>query len=213
MFKHKCILFLKHSASTLSQLIAEPGPFFYTMGDTIDDAGIVDFVSDLLDKEVQAELHRLSALTGEKNKGQRPGNAKGSKCTFCAYRCFRDRTRLIAHIRSYHTKDRLYTANERCQSQWTLLLAIFNQRQSLAALQSPPDHKHLLSTSAELLKKWNPVDAVSIVYLRKSNQFELVLCLCLLLAQSVPHELLAQIELLALPSICQVRWSCSLTQS
>ena len=84
------VLLLKHSASTLSQLIAETGPIFHPMGDTIDDAGIVDFVSGLLDKEVRTELHRLSALTAERNKGPRPGNAKGSKCIFCAYRCFQN---------------------------------------------------------------------------------------------------------------------------
>ena len=143
------------------------------MDGVVVEEKVVDLVMDFVEKEVQEEVQRLSELVA-----CRPGNAKEYSCPFCPYRCFRNRKRLLDHIKTYHTKTRLYTANVRSQAQWTLLVALFNQGQALGALQSAPDQKHLLLRSAELLKKWNPIDAQSVAYMKRNNEFEVVLCLC-----------------------------------
>ena len=57
-------------------------------------------------------------------------SANKFRCCFCPFRSCGRADRLGKHIRKFHAKERLFTANGRTQAQWNLVLAMFEQEQA-----------------------------------------------------------------------------------
>ena len=134
-----------------------------------EDADVLAKITALVKLEVQAETTRLRKRTyGDKIRC----------CKFCPYRKFQNAERLLEHVETYHTLERLFTAILSSQAQWSLVVALYNQSRILGIVSQPQHDSNLLETSATLLREWNPVDEETAQYLGGRNEFDVVLCLC-----------------------------------
>ena len=100
------------------------------------------------------------------------------RCIFCPFRAFKRADRLKKHVRKYHCRPRLFTANSRTQAQWNLVVvALYEQKQALQPLDEQDDRASLLRMSASLLREWMSFDDDTSEFLRGSNDVDCVLLL------------------------------------
>ena len=83
---------------------------------------VVSEVVKLVQQEVQEYLATL--------QGNGETEQEGHECKLCPFRKFHRRDRLLQHVKKYHCKERMFTANGRSQAQWNILLALFEQEQA-----------------------------------------------------------------------------------
>ncbi|CAE7300884.1 unnamed protein product [Symbiodinium necroappetens] len=107
-------------------------------------------------------------------------SANKFRCCFCPFRSCGRADRLGKHIRKFHAKERLFTANGRTQAQWNLVLAMFEQEQATG---------NFLQRSAAQLQQWIAPDPLTLAYLSKHNDIDVVL---LLTSQGPTYVLKAQ---------------------
>lgn len=94
------------------------------MDDNVDEEGVPEAVVAELLSSIQAEVE--AAL-----QGPFPPSVNGfRRCPFCPFRAFQRPDRLRKHMQTYHTRDRMFTANSRTDAQWRIALALFEQQQA-----------------------------------------------------------------------------------
>ena len=123
--------------------------------------------------EVEAEFNRLAELCVEDKRPRGEQHA----CRFCPFRSFTRRDRCIAHIKKYHTAERLYCASGRTDSQWHIVVALYNQLQVQSVVHMEPSCGSLLSSAASLMRDWIAPSAATMAFLQKNNDVEVALLL------------------------------------